>query len=422
MPEEQIDLAFNTDPFENAMDTIIKGIMRMTNAMENSNKDIQKKEKVKNTNMKKGFSNVVAFGIAKFELLKRAIQKISSHLPEIGTTFAMAGDIILKQLLWPLRKQLIPMLQRMLNWVRDNRVVFLRLGAVIKNVFKTAISITRNFFNVLKSLVEGFNETMGNILRFDNITEALNVAMFKITLLFSFLEIKLRPFAKILGEIFGQIIESVQSFVKGFAETFKSVTKSMGIWDDLKTTLEGIRDLLDYISPVFEVFGNIIGTHVAANIKLLLIPLKILMKFLSGLKDMMEGKIDFKEFVSGLGEETFESLKDVGKGILEGAGKTIETSKKAFKKMTGKEEKVDDAIIKPDGTIIRTNPLDTIMAVKNPEKAMGGSKQLSIGDMNINLTVTEGNAKQAGINFVDGLEFQIRNVFMQNSISTGGIG
>jgi hypothetical protein len=310
----------------------------------------------------------------------------------------------------------------MLNWVRDNRVVFLRLGVVIKNAFKTAISIVKNFFNVLKSLVEGFNETMGNILRFDNITEALNVAMFKITLLFSFLEIQLRPFAKILGQIFGQIIKSVQSFVKGFAETFKSVTKSMGVWDDLKKILEGIRDLLDYISPAFEVLGNIVGTVLATQIKLLILPLKILMKFLGGLKDLLDKKITFEEFITGFKDEAWESLKDVGKGILEGAGKTIETGQKAFKKMTGKEEKVDDAIIKPDGTIIRTNPLDTIMAVKNPEKSMEGLRQLSIGDMNINLTVTEGNAKQAGINFIDGLEFQMRNVFMQNALSTGGIG
>lgn len=35
-------------------------------------------------------------------------------------------------------------------------------------------------------------------------------------------------------------------------------------------------------------------------------------------------------------------------------------------------EKVDDAIIKPDGTIIRTHPNDTIIATQTPEALMGG--------------------------------------------------
>jgi hypothetical protein len=420
--EEKIDLAFNTDPFENAMNTIVKGIVRMTSAMEKGNQEVVKKDKVKNESMKKGFSNVVAFGIAKFEILKQAFRRVISEIPEFATTFKMAGDIILKQLLWPLRTQLIPMLQKMLNWVRDNRAVFLQLGVVIKNAFRVAIGIVKNFFGVLQSLFEGFNRTLGGMLNFENITEALNVAMFKIALLFAFLEVKIRPFATLLGEIFGQIIISVKNFAKGFADTFMSVAESMGIWEDLKTILEGIRDLLEFLSPAFEVLGNIIGTGLAASLKLAILPLKILMSFLSGIKDMVEGKINFTEFLDSLKDVTFESLKDVGKGILEGAGQTVETGKKVYNKMTGKGEKVDDAIIKPDGTIIRTNPLDTIMAVKNPEKSMSGSRQLSIGDMNINLNVTEGNAREAGINFANGLGQQIRSIFLDEALATGGIG
>jgi hypothetical protein len=422
MAEEQIDLAFNTDPFENAMNTIIKGIVRITNAMEKGNQEVVKKDKVKNESMKKGFSNIVAFGIAKFEILKQAFRRVISEIPEFATTFKMAGDIILKQLLWPLRQQLIPMLQKMLNWVRDNRTVFLQLGVVIKNAFSVAIGIVKNFFGVLQSLFEGFNRSLGKMLNFENITEALNVAMFKIALLFAFLEVKIRPYAELIGEIFGAIIKSVKNFAKGFADTFMSISESMGIWDDLKTVLEGIRDILEFLSPAFEVLGNIIGTGLAASIKLMLLPLKLLMKFLGGLKDMVEGKIDFGEFLDSLKDEAWESLKEVGSGIVEGGKKTIGTGKKVFNKITGKEEKVDDAIIKPDGTIIRTNPLDTIMAVKNPEKSMGGSKQLSIGDMTINLNVTEGNAKEAGINFANGLGQQIRSIFLDEALATGGIG
>lgn len=406
MAEEQIDLAFNTDPFEKAMDTIIKGVVRMTNAMEKANQEVVKKDKVKNESMKKGMSNMVAWGIAKFELLKQAFKRVIAEIPEFGTTFKMASDIILKQLLWPLRMQLIPMLQRVMNWVRDNRVVFLRLGTVIANVFRTAMGIMKNFFGVLQSLFEGMNRTLGEMLNFENITEALNVALFKISLLFAFLEAKTRPYAELLGEIFGQIIISVKSFAKGFVDTFINVAESMNIWDDLKLVLEGIRDILEYLSPAFEKLGQIIGTIVAGGLKLAILPLKIMLNFLGGLKDLIDKKIDFGEFVTGLKDVTAESLLDLGKGLLQGGKRVIG---------------VDDAIIKPDGTIIRTNPLDTIMAVKNPEK-MSSFKQLSMGDITVNLNVTEGNATQAGINFGNGLTQQIRSIFLDEALATGGIG
>ena len=56
----------------------------------------------------------------------KSIQGILNSMPEIGKTFGIAKDIFMKNLLWPLRKFILPYLQRLLDWVRTHRLMFVK--------------------------------------------------------------------------------------------------------------------------------------------------------------------------------------------------------------------------------------------------------------------------------------------------------
>ena len=82
--------------------------------------------------------------------------------------------------------------------------------------------------------------------------------------------------------------------------------------------------------------------------------------------------------------------------------------------------KVNDAIITKDGKVIHTDPQDNIIATKNLSGAGGRSVNLSMNFGNFNFTVTEGNARNAGANFANGLQGQIKNILLDNLVMAGG--
>ena len=47
-------------------------------------------------------------------------------------------------------------------------------------------------------------------------------------------------------------------------------------------------------------------------------------------------------------------------------------SHKAFRAKCEGEESIDDGVITPDGEVVKTHPMDYIMAVKNPFDMLGG--------------------------------------------------
>ena len=464
MAEEKIDLAFDTNPFENAMNTIIKGVVRMTNAMEGANQKTQKSNMKSNMNMKKGFSNAVAFGIAKFQILKSFLKRIFLEMPEMMQVFKIGGDIIMKNLFWPLRRMLIPMLQRVLNWVRENRVMFVKMGTVIANVFRTAMGIAKSFFNLLQTFFKGFEESIGRVFNFNNIIEGLNVAMFKIALLFAFLEIKLRPFTKILGKIFGEIVKMIKEFTKGFIEGFMGIDEKIKILETLEKTFDGIYNLITKLTPLMKPLGKLFGELIGENIATTLAMVDSLIEGINYVIDLFSGKMSrvalreegLKKWFSK--KENLENLLKTSTDIMTlGATKVPKTilEKTLFKEKA--EKKVKDAIIKPNGQIIRTDPLDTIIAMKKPEKLNSVNKlikseeintttkeiikkttkektnylstifekkngekninkKIDFGEININVNVTEGNAKESGINFGEGLKETIRTFFLEEAL------
>jgi len=195
-------------------------------------------------------------------------------------------------------------------------------------------------------------------------------------------------------EKFKALLKIVTSFLAGFLKGLAGVEGLNDTWKAFLDTLGKVFDLTaklyelvgEKLSPVFEVLGETIGKVVGGALK---------------------GLLTILTSVSGVIEKLINSA--VTK--LEGT------------EIKGKVTSVNDAIIKPDGSIIKTNPQDTIMALKQPNKALdkmnGSQKDISITDGGINIKVTEGNAKQAGTNFGEGLQEQMRQIILNQRTLSG---
>ena len=138
------------------------------------------------------------------KLIKRAailtagflsLRKMFSKIPELGQMFSIAGDVMLRNFLEPLRTWLIPLLQQMMAWVRKNRGLFVKLGAVFANIFRVAYVLIKQFLKLLKVLWDSLSSTLQGVFgkTTKTITELLNMAIFKISVVFIFLGQMLKP-------------------------------------------------------------------------------------------------------------------------------------------------------------------------------------------------------------------------------------
>lgn len=462
MAEEDVIMTFDPKPFLKGWNRISKEVYDFTgNATNNLKKfiskipvigkkakstgeDVQKSGKDTEKKVGGSFKNLILKAgllVASIGLIKKALDGI----PEIGLTFKAVGRIVQKNLLWPLRKELIPVLQKFLDWARNSRGLFVKWGSVIVNIFKAAKTIIGGVFNLIKTLTKSIMDSMGLLTKFAgrDITNIINIIVFKLTALFALLEVKLKPIFEFIGKNIGEmakgfgdffkelkdidlldkfftimnglgklmgvtLIESFKRFkiilkpvlalIKGFLKGLSGVEDTNKKWEDfvdnLSKTFELVTELVSLVSkkltPVFNTLGSVIGKIVKSVLSLLVTALNGIAKAISAILQL---NLDAIKMFSGDDEK--------GKtGPKSGLG-------------SGNITKVDDAIINKDGKIIKTNPKDTIVALKNPQESMKSStnpssKNVSFGDFNININVTEGSARNAGEDFANGLLDKMR--------------
>lgn len=459
MASEDIQLTFDPSVFLSNMDRItqsmenfsrqgIETFNRMNETLENmpngARETQRQTQKTKNNTKEIALGVKKAFGgltllANKLKLGFDIAKKVITSIPEVAMTFKAVGDIIKKNLLWPLRKELIPVLQRLLDWTRNNRAMFVKWGGVIVNIFKSLKVLFKVVFNTLKALTKGLMDSITGLTKFasKDITQTINLLIFKLTALFLVLEAKLTPVFEFLGkeldgitnlfvdffkslkdigalDAFFKILKALakligksllitfeqfkislklilsllkgffkgMSEVEGLTEAWEGFVKAMGRALDLVLLL--VRAVGDKLVPVFEFLGKILGVVVGQALK----------ELLGLLTEMTEGIGDLFDFIT----------------------KKLTTGKKT--------KKVKDAIIRPDGSVIETDPKDTLVALKNPMQSMNQvsnnvNNTANIRDVNVNLNVTEGNAEQTGRNFANGFTKGVRQDLM-DSLVLGG--
>jgi hypothetical protein len=393
---EMMELPKTANKIANGMGNAFGKTVKNVKGLSGNTENIKKKMttlKGSSQNMAKAFIGGLkgmAIGAGIVALAFKGIQGILNNMPEIGKTFGIAKDIFMKNLLWPLRKFILPYLQKLLDWVRTHRLMFVKWGQVIVNVFRVVIDQVKFVINLGKRLVTAFKGFFENTfgVTITNITELLNLLTFKFAVVMVFLQslveklIKtFNSFVKKLSEVFGLIVNEISKFTKGFAKGFGEIDKKYGIIKEIsavfqelsfilkelsQTSLKGITMLfkgivmlIKEVTPLLEPFGEILGQVFGVALLGSLRSVHTLLLSISGLiKEIKGEEFDWKQVQKAyLGIPEKISIKD---GII--TGNRIQ---RTFPSQTIVTKRVKDAIVKDDGTVIETDPKDNLIATKN---------------------------------------------------------
>jgi len=410
--EADVTFTFNASEFKTAMEGISND---MKNVAKNTG-GISKK-------MGKGMGKTLTAVGLKFGLIIGAIKGVGAmaknFIPEIGTAFQIAGNIFMKNFLQPLRMLLLPILNKILKWVRESRPLFVKLGSVFLNVLKSVVQILKTVFNLLKKALEPIINVIKQALggTVDEISDTINLLLVKITAFTILLEDLLAPVFGGIAEYIEKLITLYKRFGQGLVDGIKKYFQQGAVMETLenfKLLFQNILETMEFLAPAFEVMGKVVGVVLVGAFNILIDSLNILIAELMLLFDLMdpskrEGA--FKRF----GEAMNKAITQGGTaGMFNQIKQETGTGKGAFARGQMPQE-YQDVIITKKGDIIRTSPEDMIMATKGGLPGGGPSVSVTVGD--IHVTTTEGDAKQAGINFMEGIEQTVRNSLL-NSLAS----
>ncbi len=172
MADDKADVkfTFGTDSFK-------RGFQRVGSMFDNFSKTVRRRGKqisddtdgfmkkaqnnaVKTRDMTKQISKGAFSALTKFALLATGIvagfrliaNRINKFVPEIGKVFSIASDIFFKNFLFPLRKFLLPLLNRFLQWVQKSRALFVQWGQILVTIIKGVLKVFKLLFNVVKQV------------------------------------------------------------------------------------------------------------------------------------------------------------------------------------------------------------------------------------------------------------------------------
>jgi len=251
------DLAFTFDTsfFEKGVNKIVKGFSTIETKANTVAKGVSKGLSI--------MAGKLAIVFAGFKTIKNALL----GMPEVGQAFGIAKDIFMKNLLYPLRKELFPLLQKMLNWVRDSRVRFVKWGQNIANIFRAVVSGAKRIIAFVKQMSTVVANIAEKIFgdRIKSIEDIFNLVAFKLSVIIQFISILVEKagniFAK-FAEIFFMANNEGNSFItilSTIAELFMKTANFVIKMADrfIDGFLPAIREIATPIQNILDTFGRI---------------------------------------------------------------------------------------------------------------------------------------------------------------------
>ena len=406
---DDVMMTFDPQPFVDAIDNVI---FAMSNLEDKADEITQAIDGIADSmgstgettkNVSRGIQQSVTGVVARLAILKTAfdgIRRVISEIPEIGQAFNIARDIILKNFLFPLRQQLLPVLQGILDWVRDNRSQFARWGQIVANVFRVAFNFAKRLAEGVGVIFRAIQQVLTGIFGLPpNLEDAINVILFKLAATAEFIGQLLGPVFDLLGQaIVG--LEPVFNLIQDILEAALRVSVALG---------EGFLSGLDIeritagLSRIAVAIGRIIfGTEDAEET----------------IKRWEDAFRSIGEFIGGAFTSAIEFIANIIEGIVTGIEKAAE-----FLGITSPPE------ARGTGADRRRNPKTPVQPIDDPipspppvpragantpglSNIGGGSKNITVtSSLNIDgvqINVTEGNAEQAGKNFISGMDISFR--------------
>lgn len=449
MPNEDVALTLNYETWEQGFKAIDKSMGMVE----------------KNTH---SLSGKIAAGFLKGSivvgLFKKGVEGVRSviaRMPEIGSAFEIAKDIFFRNFLFPVRQAILPLLSRMLDWVREHRAAFVQWGQLVVGVFRTAWTVASVFVKAVRDLVFTLFPRLRTVMG-EGFMNTMNLVLFKISTVAIALGLALRNLTEKYGPGLGQIVEAVlkiagvvvgvawaalTGFIQGLrdmgpaivdawnglADAFGSLGAALGIFKD--------KGFLAIIKGVGENLGKIGGAAIAVGLNVVAAAVQFLAMAIAALTGNLDalkagaGNLEDigHRILGALGLEgvapainrafeggIYQGLKSIGLGgaaeALRNMGLTPSIAGPGVYPAPKMYGPFQDAVITPEGRVIRTDPQDYLIATKTP----GGSRgpvTVTIGD--IRLTVTEGNARRAGEAFGAGVYRQLKDDLLTDGIRSG---
>lgn len=418
---DDVSLTFNAMPFKQGLGMIYKQLTQMNTGFQSfsatANAGTQK-VKMGSIDLLKALTPIaMAYGA-----IKKGIQQI----PEIGQAFNVAGDIIMKNLLWPLRQELIPLLQKMLDWVRDNRAMFLRWGNVIATAFRIIKSFVVGVIDIIKTFWNAMSQTLENTFGKSkkSIEDMVNIIMFKVAAVVEFIIALFKPIAKLFGEIFGKMLIAAKSFFDGFVDGVSFIGKDLeylvDMFKELYRVLSSSENSSINLVKIFKVLGQIVGTVVGGAIMVFVSALDSLGLYLKRFGLQVE---QFKAGISGdlnkynmatkaIEREELEYMKreaDRGNRFLNQLKKirnTITDNQEQVIQNNKKIEQQEKKVIAPAGQVNKTQNL-------NQQKTITNNPMTN----NININVTGG---PTGKDTAQNISKEFVSTLKENMVLSGG--
>jgi len=441
---------FDVNPFMAAMDQISKGFETLKESVQGfsqttegkSNETIQKTNEVikkGNDKLKKGMEvsvsnfadnskkmlNSLIKRVAALGTAYLSIRKVLQYIPEIGRAFRHAGDIALRSLLWPLREELIPLLNKMLAWVRDHRVMFVRWGAVIANAFRSVFTIVKGIIGVVKTLVDSFMSRFELIFgkTTNRLSDVMNIIMFKFTVMIEYLLAVLNPVAEKIGTMVAGIAGLFKEFFIGFKDAagdlspyLSDIANSLSrIW----TSITGINDSTGILGKTFRTLGQILGTVLHPILAIIGQTIDTLASGIEGIISAVQvfkaWKRDDKDEIRRLMNEREVMSKEFEARMKQRWGNAWENIKEGVKG-------IGETWTKPkENTEIIKEPVRTSMNTES--KTIRLEAKIDMGRTEININ-TEGDAQKIGEQFAmsmnQTLNQQLRKMLQDSNLGVAG--
>ena len=342
------------------------------------------------------------------------LKAIMAGIPELGKTFEIMGDILKRNFLWPLRKELMPYLQKLVDWARDNRTMFVRAGVVLVNIFRAVVQVVKALLNALKPVfdaIEGVvHRMMGGAKSFD---EFMNILVFRLAVLAIFIVEMLKPVFTAFGSYIKLLSETVASFIEGFTDAFgdsagtwtEIIKDFMGAWNQLWNAISGDLEsggLISFLKDVAYWFGRIAGFGIKQMIDGLTTVIRMITALLHGdFRELQRVVEEFiyrklmiiKDFINWVGDKlSFLSGSAIGDAVDKQAAETAGRPKQEGQGLSG--------MMRP--TVATTNKTTTISPTIRIDKVEVPSDDPEKGKQAALMI-----AKKAGTSFADMMRMSV---------------
>ena len=274
-----VSFGFDPKPFLNGLKHVTKGIDGLGSRM---------------GRMAAQMTNKLLATAAAVLSIRKIVLVVSQQIPEIGQAFGIAKEIILKNLFWPLRQMVVPLLQKMLDWVRDHRTLFVKWGEALANMFRAVWVVAKNLYDTFLRIVDylgpQFKKLFGD--SFENILNLLSVKF--VALLFY------------LQRLFGPIAKGLWNMIRNLLPALVKAWQDLAPW--IQKALDMVVRMVENLLPDLEaLFKNIISSAAELLAKILEVGTSVEANLTNLLRQAL-----------GLVNEVVTSVKNIGLGFLEG--------------------------------------------------------------------------------------------------------